>query len=98
MGDLQCPATAILLPEDGVLPSWLDRFRVAGRFSAPHDAGVLIDEKSDEYRGEAFVVLAPMADLVLVLRSRGLPGDLPAVVEIDADGWRPVDRPGAPTA
>jgi hypothetical protein len=95
MADLQCPATAILLDAAAAPPPWLARLRVAGRFEArgPDTVVALVEETADLYRGEAFVVAAPLADLDGALRARGIGGGAPIVVEVDSGGWRTVPTP-----
>ncbi|MDN4611434.1 hypothetical protein [Arthrobacter burdickii] len=95
MTDLQCPATAILLDNDAAPPSWLARLQLAGRFEArgPDAVVALVEETADLYRGEAFVVAAPPADIAQALRTRGTAGTAPIIVEIDSGGWRTVPAP-----
>jgi hypothetical protein len=95
MADLQCPATAILLDAAAAPPPWLARLNVAGRFEARGSDAIvaLVEETADLYRGEAFVVAAPPTDLDQALRTRGIGGTTPIVVEIDSNGWRTVSPP-----
>lgn len=95
MTDLQCPATAVLLDDGAPDPPWLDRLRVAGRFtgSGPGELVRLVEDTADLFRGETFVVAAPAADVVSALRRRGVGGGVPVVVEVDSAGWRRVPAP-----
>ncbi|MHA7284744.1 hypothetical protein ACX80I_00515 [Arthrobacter sp. MDT3-44] len=95
MADLQCPATAILLDAAAAPPPWLVRLQVAGRFEArgPGAIVALVEETADLYRGEAFVVTAPPADIARALRTQGIAGTAPIMVEIDSGGWRTVPAP-----
>jgi hypothetical protein len=95
VADLQCPATAILLDDAAAPPPWLARLQVAGRFEAhgPDAVVALVEETADLYRGEAFVVAAPPADIAQALRTQGIPGTAPMIVEIDSGGWRTVPAP-----
>lgn len=95
MTDLQCPATAVLLPLGLPAPAWLVRLPVAGRFEArgcPHILS-LVDETADLYRGETFVVTAPAVDLQEALHRRGILGLPPVTVEVDSGGWRLAPEP-----
>ena len=91
MSDLQCPATVVLVERGSTDPSWLSRFRIAGRFDADGstDLQSTLEGIADEYRGETVVASAARADLVELLGRLGLAVRLPAVLDIDADGWRP---------
>ncbi|PLC11082.1 hypothetical protein AUQ48_00960 [Kocuria flava] len=93
--DLQCPAVAVLLDDDGPAPPWLERLRVAERFTA-REAGqvsALVEDGADLFRGETFVVAAPAAEIAAALRRRGMAGAAPVVVEVDSSGWRRVPAP-----
>ena len=91
VSDLQCPATVVLMERGMPDPDWLSRYRTAGRFDAAGgtDLRSTLDGIADEYRGETVVVSAARADLVELLGRLGLAARLPAVLDIDADGWRP---------
>ncbi len=95
MTDLQCPATAVLLGAGAPDPPWLERLRVAERFtgSGPGELLRLVEDTADLFRGETFVVAAPAADVVSALRRRGVGGGVPVVVEVDSAGWRRVPVP-----
>ncbi|OUM39486.1 hypothetical protein [Arthrobacter sedimenti] len=95
MADLQCPATAILLDAAAAPPPWLARLQVAGRFEARGSDAVvaLVEETADLCRGEVFVVAAPPADIDQALRTQGIAGTAPIVIDIDSDGWRAVPAP-----
>lgn len=89
MTDLQCPATAVLLESGVEEPAWLDRLRIAEEFELrePADVGAFVEETADRFRGEAFVVRGPAVSVEQALRSRGIRGEAPVVVEIDSGGW-----------
>lgn len=93
--DLQCPATAVLLPLGDPAPAWLVRLPVAGRFAASGWAHVisLVNETADLYRGETFAVTAPAADLAEALHRRGIVAQPPVIVEVDSGGWRMAPEP-----
>lgn len=95
MTDLQCPATAVLLDDGAPDPPWLDRLRVAERFTGSGPGGLvrLVEDTADLFRGETFVVAAPAADVASALRRRGVGGGVPVVVEVDSAGWRRVPAP-----
>lgn len=95
MGDLQCPATAVLLDGDAPPPPWLDRLRVAERFTAGGAGELveLVEATADLFRGETFVVSAPADDVAAALRRLGVAGRAPVVVEVDSAGWRGVPHP-----
>jgi hypothetical protein len=95
MSDLQCPATAVLLDDQVPPPPWLARLPVAASFQArePGEVAALVNDSADLFRGETFVVRAPSADVLEVLRRRGLTGSVPAVVEVDSSGWKRVPLP-----
>ncbi|MER1996021.1 MAG: hypothetical protein ABTA24_05925 [Arthrobacter sp.] len=89
MTDLQCPATVVLIEGDAAAPTWLSR--VAAEFvvdGGAVDLGRLIEESTDLFRGEIFVVRAALSEIREVLRKRGIPADPPVAVEVDSSGWR----------
>lgn len=93
--DLQCPATAVLVDDAGIPPSWLARLPIAGRFGCRgHEALVaLVNATADLFRGETFVVAAPSPDIEEALRSQGVAAVVPLVIEVDSEGWRRVPPP-----
>ncbi|MBD8043481.1 hypothetical protein H9638_06615 [Arthrobacter sp. Sa2BUA2] len=95
MTDLQCPATAVLLEDQVLPPPWLKRLPVAASFEAPvpGTADALVEESADLFRGETFVIRAPLAELVEILQRRGLAGTIPALLEVDSEGWRRIPLP-----
>jgi hypothetical protein len=94
VSDLQCPAVAVLL-DDGPVPAWISRFRVAERFTASGAGELveLVEDTADLFRGETFVVTAPAGAVAAALRERGVDGRAPVVVEVDSGGWRRVPEP-----
>ena len=89
MTDLQCPAIVVLIAGDAAAPSWLSR--VAAEFVVDGDAadlGRLVEESTDLFRGETFVVRAALSRIREILRKRGIPSDPPVAVEVDSSGWR----------
>ncbi|MBD7994329.1 hypothetical protein H9639_03335 [Arthrobacter sp. Sa2CUA1] len=95
MTDLQCPATAVLLEDQVLPPPWLKRLPVAASFESPEPGTVdaLVEDSADLFRGETFVVRAPLAELTEMLRRRGLAGAIPAILEVDSEGWRRIPLP-----
>ncbi len=96
MSDLQCPARVYLARDD--LPPMrvsaaVEGERIAAEYAVTPDDGVdaaWLDAIVDRHRGEAVLVIAPLAVVVAWLRDAGRnvhPRDVLAF-DVDSDGWR----------
>lgn len=96
MSDLQCPARVYLARNDlppGRVRSAVEGEQIAAEYAVPPDHPVgsaWLDDIIDRHRGEAVLVVAPVAVITGWLHDAGRrvnPADVLAF-DVDSDGWR----------